>query len=171
MPFPEYWNIDPTKGVLGPRVPSGVHSIRAWVDAITNASGLFEDGAYVWSALPGASTTKPYDVNLFVPTDPITKPPFGDLLNGGVLTGGGYAYNPKQSNLPYPPPPPQPTPMLFCSSMWISNDGAEKLEISWDGVNVQWTLLPGKEFLWRNKYVAGVAVRSAAPTAFRIGAW
>lgn len=157
MAFPTGWP---------PRPASGRRSIRVYISGTTTAA--FSDNAYLFSQVTGANT--------FVPT-PYVAPgstatvAVGDLTGGGSPMGGGQNAHDVNTSAAASDQA-VPTPMIWCNSMIITNDGLNTLEISFDGTNVHGKILPGETVEFRDRMEAGIALRHAGgATTFRVFAW
>ena len=171
MPFPDGWNTDLNLGPLGPRKPTDIKSIAAFAKGATTAD--FADNAILWIDITGANPHTPTPA--LSASKPITSPPFGTLEYGAIHLGTGQgAFDVNNPNNPYPLLPPQPKAQIFCATVYVKNDGVNIIEVSFDGFNVHWELLAGESFIWRDRYVAGIALRfpaGSAAGAFRVQAW
>ncbi len=64
-----------------------------------------------------------------------------------------------------------PVAMIWAYCIRIFNDGGSDLEFTFDGTNVQGVVKAGKFAEYLGRHEAGVAVRGAGGTSFRIEAW
>lgn len=113
------------------------------------------------------------------PRDPMPNVAIGDrtavvqvgtnLTPGSPMGGGTPAYpNPVA---PGTPASAVPVPMAYAGSIAITNNGASPIEFSFDGTNVHGIVPAGARREYRDRFEAGVALRSAAPSAFVVEAW
>jgi hypothetical protein len=157
MALPEGWP---------PRPAEGRRSVRFYTSG--NATANFSDNALLFSDQTTANTYKPLP---YVAPGSSTAVAVGDLTVGGTPSGGGqdvHDVNPSVAAAYQG----VPHPMIWCGSLRIFNDGANDLEFSFDGTTVQGVVKSGdKSLYYFNRYEAGIAVRSAAGTTFRIEAW
>ena len=153
MPFPVGWP---------PRPCTGRRLIRFFIGGTT--TNLFEDHAYLFADQVGANT--------FTPT-PVARP---GIQTTGIQSPMGGGRVPENARPDLPPSPPgyvDPHPMLWAHTIRIWNDGVATIQVSFDGTNVHGEVPGGKEWLCRDRYEAGIALRgkAAALVDFRLEAW
>jgi hypothetical protein len=148
MPFPAAWP---------PRHPSGKKSLRFYTTGTSTAD--FEDNAFLWIDQAGA--------NPYVPTPVVVgkdeKLPVD--VSGG--TGSGGPRGTGKNN------PGDPAPMIWAANIRIVHGGqAGDLEISFDGTTVHGKVGAGEDFIYWDRFEAGIAIRGAGGTpTYRIEAW
>lgn len=130
---------------------SGRRSIRFYKEGTTTAN--FSDNAFLFIDEPGANTFTPLpdvppgsNAPVVVPKQPGGTGPSSDGEKAAI----------------------------FSTTIRIWNDGANKLEISFDGNVVHGSVAGGKEHIYRQRHEAGISVRfpgGGGASAFRIEAW
>ena len=157
MPFPTGWP---------PRPSSGSRSIRFFQSGTTTA--VFDDNAFLFSQDPGANTYLP--TPFVAPGGEDTIVAVGTLQVGGSPMGGGQNAHDVNTSAP-PAQQAVPEAMIWSNTIRVINDGANDLEISFDGTLVQGVVQGGETLTYFTRYEAGIAVRGAMATTFRIEAW
>jgi len=156
MPFPADWP---------PRPASSHRTHRAYVR--TTATANFDDNGVLWRDLTGANTFAPTPV---VPPGSEAPVAYGTIDSSGSPMGGGVG-----QQIPGQPATTTPRPMIWCCTIQVTNESTtpgENLEISFDGINVQGFVAPGTTKTYRNRYEAGIAVRSQSGTPqYHVEAW
>jgi len=146
MAFPVGWP---------PRPASGMRSIRFFTSGTATAN--FSDNGFLFINGSGANTFTPlpnieYGSNTTM-TVPLTPQGTGAATVASGMVGG-------------------PVPLIWAYAIRVCNDGANALEISFDGTNVHGRLLTGEEYTYYKRHEAGIAVRYVGgATTFRIEAW
>lgn len=147
---------------------SAVRSLRVFLSGTATAN--YSDNAYLFVDVPGANPYSPTPVVLPGSSTPVTLPsqPMG---TGEAAVDANYS----QTN---PVLQPQPHAAIWSGTIRISNDGANPLEFSFDatsdsgaGATIHGRLLTTESVVYRQRHEAGIALRSAVGTAFRVEAW
>jgi hypothetical protein len=142
-----------------------VRSIRFF--ATGTATADYKDSAWVFSDAPA---------NPFTPTPFVGPGAETQVVNVGDQTSSpsspmGTGRDPRDANPNFTiPSQPQPYPATWCSAMRIRNDGGGDLTFSFDGTNDHGVVKAGENFLYWNRFEAGICVKGAG-VAFRIEAW
>jgi hypothetical protein len=139
MAFPTGW---PPRGVSGRR------NIRFSKDGTTTA--LFEDNAYLFIDEPGAN-------------------PYQPLPNVEPGAGVSNPRDPGPHVIPAPPTgtgqrPGDPYPMIWSNYIFVENQGAARLEYSFDGTNVAGSIAANSERIME-RAEAGIALRGGSVAA------
>jgi len=164
MAFPTGWP---------PRPASGVRSIRFYVAGTATAN--WSDNAYLFRE-GVAGTANPYLPTPVVPSGssgPGVTAQVGTPAASGSPMGAGSVVG-----LP-PGETSAEVPMIWANTIHIYNDGANDLEFTFTAIDdagatntqVHGVVKSGKDAIYRQRYEAGIAVRSVAGAAFRIEAW
>ena len=174
MPFPTGWVV-PSAGGRGLRAPSGRGSLRFFAKGVTTAN--FEDSAFSWIEFVTANPYIPFNQHSAPIPGPVV---LATALQGGAPSGGGQAptYSPPIANplrLDLAHLTQEVTPLLYAGTIRIFNDGANLIEISFDGETVHGEILSTDEpLVYRTRHEAGISLRfpaAGAASAFRIEAW
>lgn len=157
------------------RQPSGQTSIRFYVST-TTAGAAFDSAGNSFIFIDGAGANPYTPLPVVRPGDDVSR--LG-LLGAKVVippnpAGTGENYLTDDPSLPIGQghlTEPSVKAYIWSHSIRISNTGGNDIEFSFDGVNVHGVVPAGtvREYLSRRE--AGIAVRAAAPTTFRIEAW
>lgn len=140
MPFPTGWP---------PRVPSGLRSIRFFLQGLTG--GDFDSHAYLFS---GQSAANPYTpLPVVRPGGDVSSPDYP----GAVDIGANPAGTGQRGD--------DPEPMIWSSHILVKNAGTTELQISFDGTNVHGAIPAASEQLYSDRYEAGLALRGGGAIA------
>jgi len=148
MPFPDGWP---------PRYPSGHRNIRFHVAATATAN--FADRAYIFIDATGANPYTPLPI--VRPGGDVSAPDYDGPHDVESPAGTGQQLG-------------DPKPLVWSKGIVVYNYGVTKIEISFDGVNVQGEVLPaasgapGK--LYMDRAEAGIAIRGSG-NDFAVTAW
>lgn len=160
MAFPKGWP---------PRLSPSVRSLRFYAAGTSGAN--FSDNAFLFGTDP--TTGAPVEAGNVaqMPVVPPGSTAQTDL--GNLPIGGASPINAADGAVPEG----DIVAMRYAGNLQISNDSAvvgDTIQISFDGTNIHGVIEPGETRRYRNRYEAGISVRTT-PTkgncAYRIEAW
>ena len=131
-----------------PRPTTGRKSLRFYVTGTSTTN--FEDSAYLFVDGVGAN--------------PYTPLPVVDPGSSTVVTLPSTPYGSGEGDVG------SPKAMIYASTIAVRSLGGA-LEISFDGVNIAGTVAAGELRIFRDRYEAGISVRSAGGAGFEVEAW
>lgn len=160
MAFPAGWP---------PRPATGVRSIRFF--ATGNTSNNFSDAAFLFGDTSPKSQVDPVPV-----ATPRDSAAFGSDQRPSSPAGFSNTSAKGTST-----PQTKVVPYRHASNIWIFNDGVKDLTFTFDeatdigaGAGIHGVVKAGKDMLFRDRYEAGIALKSAVDnnaTAYRVFAW
>lgn len=159
MAFPADWP---------PRPATSQRSIRFFKEGTT--SNDYADNAWMFRDIPNANTLTPGPAIVPGSSTPAT---FGTNDRSGTPMGGGRP-DPRFDVLPGEDAASLPKPMLWAQTIQVHNSGANPLYLSFDGVNQHGYVPAGQTRTYRNRYEAGIALKSAQvgqATTYYVEAW
>lgn len=158
MAFPAAWP---------PRLPSGRRSIRFFASGTT--TGAFDGNAFLFFDDVGANTFTPTP---YVAPGSTAAVKVGDLASPSAIFGTGRNAN----DVVYTVPASEQNPFayIWSGTIRIFNDGANPIEFSFDGTNVQGVIKTTEALTYRDRHESGISLRfpgGGAGSAFRVEAW
>lgn len=172
MAFPEGWP---------PRPATARRSLRFFVSGTATANYdanafLFADdtGAVTYDPLPFVKPGSTDSVHVGGTFDPGTGSGDGAVVGSGSPVGGGQNINDAAPRTHDDQPNTQeavPKPMAWSQAILIRNTGGAELFFSFDGVNDHGRLAAGESQEFKDRYEAGIALKSAVGTDFEVEAW
>jgi hypothetical protein len=147
-----------------------VRSIRFYKAGTATAN--WSDNAFLFIDGLAANPFLPTPVVPYGSSGPGVSAAVGNQSIPGSPMGAGTALVP-------PGEGPGTKPLIWANTLHIYNDGSNDLEFTFSAIDdagstntqVHGVVKAGKDSIYRQRYEAGIAVRSVGGTTFRIEAW